>query len=297
MQTLFVSILISLSFTLSVEAFRLGKICRLSSSSSSALSMSAADGTSPFSLLVLGGTGFVGREVIRRARAKGMSVVSISRRGKLLGETDETVTWVSGDAAEAKTLEAVISDFGPFDGCVHAIGVLFDSQSRLKSLNRFASGSGSRADAQSTYDRVIRQTGAVAVDAFVSNSLSSAETPKPFVFISCAEAGWTMPSPVGWLEKYLVAKRVVEDQVMTNKALRPVILRPSLVWTWDKPQALPAVVPALVAATVGVPFIDKPVQLATLADSAIGALQDPVVRGILRADDMKQVAKKVTRMV
>jgi len=106
-----------------------------------------------------------------------------------------------------------------------------------------------------------------------------------------------MPSPVGWLEKYLVAKRVVEEQVMTNKAVRPVILRPSLVWTWDKPQALPAVVPALVAATVGVPFIDKPVMLATLADSAIGALQDPVVRGILRSDDMKHVAKKLTRVV
>jgi len=169
-------------FALGVDAFRLGNHrCRKLSSSSSALSMGASNGKAPFSLLVLGGTGFVGREVIRRARAKGMSVVSISRRGKLLGETDESVTWVSGDAAESKTLEAVISDFGPFDGCVHAIGVLFDSQSRLRALNRFASGSGSRVDASSTYDRVIRQTGAAAVDAFVSNSLSSTETPKPYV--------------------------------------------------------------------------------------------------------------------
>lgn len=232
----------------------------------------------------------MGREVVRRARAKGMSVVSISRRGKLLGENDESVTWVSGDAAEVKTVQAVIDDLGPFDGCVHAVGVLFNSP-----LNRFVSGSGSIPDSESTYDRVIRQTGTTAIKCFTSDS--GAEVPKPFVYISAAEAGWTMASPVPFLERYLVAKRAVEDQVMTNKALRPVILRPSLIWNWNKPQALPAVVPFYLFAKIGVPFVDKPIQLSTIADSAIGALQDPVVRGILRTEEMKAVAAKVTRIV
>lgn len=250
---------------------------------------------SAFKLLVLGGTGFVGREVVRRARQKGMAVVSISRRGKLLGETDESVTWVSGDAAEEKTVQAVMRDFGPFGGCVHAVGVLLDAQTGVSTLNRFASGSGSIPTSDSTYDRVIRQTGITAINCFASSA--SAETPKPFVFISAAEAGWTFPSPVPFLEKYLVAKRAVEDEIMTNKALRPVILRPSLVFSWDRPQALPAVIPFYLASTFGIPFVDKPVLLSTVVDAAIGSLSDPVVRGILRDKDMKAVAAKVTRVV
>jgi uncharacterized protein YbjT (DUF2867 family) len=285
-----------LLFGLAAEAFRMQCNPRRVATYPT-LSMSAStEPKAAFKLLVLGGTGFVGREVVRRARAKGMSVVSISRRGKLLGETDETVTWISGDAAEAKTLEAVYNDFGPFDGCIHAVGLLLDAQTGVSTLNRFASGSGSLPSSESTFDRVIRQSGVVAVNAFTSKYSASAETPKPFVFISAAEAGWTMPVP-GFLERYLQAKRVVEEQVMTNKALRPVILRPSLVWTWDRPQALPAVVPFLVASTLGVPFVDRPVLLATLVDAAVGALQDPVVRGILRERDMKDVAAKMTRIL
>ena len=55
----------------------------------SVMSSSASDTTAAadFKLLVLGGTGFVGREVVKRARQKGFSVVSISRRGKLVGES------------------------------------------------------------------------------------------------------------------------------------------------------------------------------------------------------------------
>lgn len=265
--------------------------------SKTTLLASTTETSAAFKLLVLGGTGFVGREVVRRARQKGMAVVSISRRGKLLGETDESVTWVSGDAAESKTVQAVISDFGPFDGCVHAVGVLFDAQTGVSTLNRFASGSGSIPTSESTYDRVIRQTGITAINCFASKYSASAETPKAFVFISAAEAGWTFPSPVPFLEKYLVAKRAVEDEIMTNKALRPVILRPSLVFSWDRPQALPAVLPFYLLSTFGVPFVDKPVLLSTVVDAAIGALQDPVVRGILRDKDMKAVAAKVTRVV
>ena len=291
MRSNFIVILSLAIFVTIIESFRPGVSVRRSKTSISA----ATDASSSFKLLVLGGTGFVGREVVRRARAKGMSVVSISRRGKLLGEEDESVTWVSGDASDMKTVQAVMTDFGPFSGCVHAVGVLFDAQTGVSPLNRFASGSGSISNSDSTYDRVIRQTGATAIKCFASDA--DADVPKPFVYISAAEAGWTVASPVRFIERYLVAKRSVEDQVMTNKALRPVILRPSLIWNWNKPQALPAVVPLYMASMVGLPFVDKPIQLSTIADSAIGALQDPVVRGILRTEDMRAVAAKMTRVV
>ena len=129
--------------------------CRTSLYSSPVESANSAN----FKLLVLGGTGFVGRELVKRARQKGFTVVSISRRGKLIGETDESVTWVSGDASQFKTVQAVIDDFGPFDGCVHAVGLLLDTESGLSALNKYASGSGSSPNSESTYDRVTRQTG------------------------------------------------------------------------------------------------------------------------------------------
>ena len=127
----------------------------------SAMSSSVSDntGVTDFKLLVLGGTGFVGREVVKRARQKGFSVVSISRRGKLVGESDQSVTWVSGDASQVKTIQAVIDDFGPFDGCIHAVGLLLDTESGLSALNKYASGSGSSPTSESTYDRITRQTG------------------------------------------------------------------------------------------------------------------------------------------
>ena len=122
-------------------------------------SVSDNTGVTDFKLLVLGGTGFVGREVVKRARQKGFSVVSISRRGKLVGESDQSVTWVSGDASQVKTIQAVIDDFGPFDGCIHAVGLLLDTESGLSALNKYASGSGSSPTSESTYDRITRQTG------------------------------------------------------------------------------------------------------------------------------------------
>ena len=48
-----------------------------------------------------------------------------------------------------------------------------------------------------------------------------------------------------WLEDYLVAKRAVETKLSYMTAagkLRGSCLRPSLVYTFDRPQALPAVV-------------------------------------------------------
>ena len=127
----------------------------------SVMSSSASDttGAADFKLLVLGGTGFVGREVVKRARQKGFSVASISRRGKLVGDSDQSVTWVSGDASQVKTIQAVIDDFGPFDGCIHAVGLLLDTESGLSALNKYASGSGSSPTSESTYDRITRQTG------------------------------------------------------------------------------------------------------------------------------------------
>lgn len=138
---------------LSKTAFRESHVCNSAGESAAGAN---------FKVLVLGGTGFVGREVVKRARQKGFTVVSLSRRGKLIDEIDQSVTWVSGDASQPKTVQAIIDDFGPFDGCVHAVGLLLDTESGLSALNKYASGSGSSPTSESTYDRVTRQTGTIS---------------------------------------------------------------------------------------------------------------------------------------
>jgi hypothetical protein len=219
-------------------------------------------------------------------------VVSLSRRGRLADETDDSVSWVAGDAAQEKTVSAVLQDFGPFDACIHAVGLLLDSDSGLSAFNKFASGSGSQPTSESTYDRITRQTAFTAIDGF--SATSSPTFPKPFVFVSAAEAGWTVPTPVAWLERYLVAKRAVEKKLLESSPnLRPVILRPSLIWTPSRPQALFSVLPFYAAHALKVPFIDKPVLLETLADAALSSLTDPSVRGIVRYDGMEKAAKKL----
>ena len=99
-----------------------------------------------------------------------------------------------------------------------------------------------------------------------------------------------------FLEKYLTAKRAVEDKAMSNDALRTVILRPSLIWTWDKPAALASVIPFYIGNSLGLPFVDKPVLLNTLVDAALASLQDKSVQGILRFSQMEELAAKVTRL-
>jgi nucleoside-diphosphate-sugar epimerase len=245
-------------------------------------------------VLVLGGTGFVGGNFIDRAIKKDFKIVSLSRRGTPTGTIpSDKVTWVKGDAVDAQVLSDVYAKYGPFDACVHAVGLLFDSQSGLKSLNQYASGSQSLADPDATYDRITRQTAFNAIDAFAQQAVNGSALGGPFLFVSAAEAGWTFDAPVDWLQRYLIAKRAVEGKLLAESGLRPVIFRPSLIWTWDKPAALFSVVPFYIGSKVGLPFVDRPVQVGTLVDAMIASVQDPSERGIKNFKDMDRLAARL----
>ena len=231
-------------------------------------------------VLVLGGTGFVGQQFIQSAVRSGrdIEVVAVSRRGETEAVLKNSrVKYVSADAGELSALRDLHQRLGPFDSCLHCIGVLFDQDSGLSNLNKFASGSGSTPDASSTYDKVTRQTAMNAIDAF----LESGGSGKPFVFISAAEAGWTFTTPVDFLERYLIAKRAVESRLL-GSALRPVIFRPSIIWAKERPQGLLSAVPFYFANKIGIPFIDRPVRIDALATAILRSMfDDEAVRGLL----------------
>ncbi|CAB1115868.1 unnamed protein product [Ectocarpus sp. CCAP 1310/34] len=244
-------------------------------------------------ILVLGGTGFIGSTVSRIAVDSGCEVTSLSRRGTPSPDSDPLpgVNFLKGDATDPAVVRQVINDGKcDYDGVVHAVGMLFAG-----SLNRFASGSGSVPDPGTTYDKITRQT-AFAATAALDALAQGGSQQRPFVFISAAEAKWGFDgifegSPVGFLHDYLVAKRAVEDELLNNKpSLRGVVLRPSLVWTKRRPGALLPVAAFQIGSRLGLPFIDRPVHVETLASAAVEALFDSSVRGVQDWRGMEKLA-------
>eukprot|EP01038_Epipyxis_sp_PR26KG_P011834 gene11834-15836_t len=246
-------------------------------------------------ILVLGGTGFVGNRFIEKATERGYQIVSLSRRGEpslnqQIEKNYSKITWLKGDATNEIVIKNVFDTYGPFDACVHAIGLLFDNESGLNQLNKFVSGSGSQPDQTSTYDKITRKTAFNAIDSFVNQPPTKFKTGviKPFIFVSAAEAGWTFRTPVAWLEKYLAAKRSVENKLLgLGNVLRPVIFRPSLIWTWDRPQAIASVIPLYIGSYIGLPFVDKPVMVDTLVNAILISVIDVNERGIKRFPEME----------
>ena len=71
-------------------------------------------------ILVLGGTGFVGSNVISTALKEipDCKIVSVSRRGRLvqgLSNDNDRIQWIKGDASSSDVIGSVVSKFGPFD--------------------------------------------------------------------------------------------------------------------------------------------------------------------------------------
>lgn len=253
-------------------------------------------------LLVLGGNGFVGREVCKLAVDRGYTVTSLSRRGENPDPADPklaAVNWVKGNAADSYTVSQLV---GEADAVVHAIGLLFDANSGLTNLNLIVSGSGSKPGEDSTYDTVTRKTAFNLINAVKSRFRLPFSPPTPVLFVSAAEAGWPEVSggpqvekvAPGWLKEYLAAKRAVEAEIASSPdTIRPVIFRPSLIWSWTKFDVLPVIPVFNIANALGIPFVDKTVTVGTLSKSIIAALEDESVSGVQRFMQMEALEKKL----
>lgn len=251
-------------------------------------------------LLVIGGNGFVGREVCKRAVENGFTVTSLSRRGECPDPNDKLlsqVDWQAGNALDKATINKYVNSA---DAVVHAIGLLFDVNSGLKQLNFFTSASGSTPDEDSTYDNITRVTALMVISALngvaLQRRLLNGGKRIPMAFVSCAEAGWpdvrfgpqVEEASPDWLKRYLVAKRAVEDQLSQSTGnLRPIIVRPSLIWDWKKFDVLPVIPIFNIANALGVPFVDKTVRVETIGAAIVQGLLDEQVEGVQRFDKME----------
>jgi len=269
----------------------------------SALAFSSSS-SSATKVAVFGGTGYVGSAVCERLINRGYDVTAVSRRGvnpKPGNDALEQVNWVSGDATDPSVVKKIVEKS---DAAVHAIGLLFDVDSGLANFNTIVSGSGSLPGDESTYDAITRQTMFNVIDAIEKKgsfpSLGKKEK-FPLCFVSAAEAGWPDVSggsfvednlAPAWLKKYLGAKRLVEARLNSSSKIRAAIFRPSLIWDFTKFDVLPVIPIFNLACAVGVPFVDKTVQVGTLADAIVQGISDNEVEGVQRYMEMEELAKR-----
>lgn len=125
----------------------------------------------------------------------------------------------------------------------------------------------------------------------------------PFVFTSAAEAGW--PDMAGgpqieqylapdWMKRYLQAKRSVEaklKEVEKESLLRPIIPRPSLVYSLDRPSSYVPVGAFFVGNRIGLPFVDRPVTVQSLANAIVRSISEPSVRSVLRYTQIDELSQ------
>ena len=200
-------------------------------------------------LLVVGGSGFIGREICRLAVRDGHEVRSVSRRGR--PEVDEPwvdrVSWTSADLFKP---DAWRSRLEGVDAVVHTVGIISEAPT----------------------DGVIfeRMNGDSAILAALEAERAGANT---FVFLSASV------KPPGLRHGYLTAKRRAESAI-ADLDLDVVTLRPGPVYGSSHP-TLPAPVNTVLRLIGSAPPIasrlgeSRPLPVETVARAAHRSAFDP----------------------
>ena len=152
-------------------------------------------------IVIFGGSGFIGQALCQEAIKQSISVISISKHGRPKNNEfwmdHPLITWVSMDILETNQWQTLIEPSTP---CINLIGILFEN--KRKGL---------------TYERMIVQ----------ANQRISQEAEKkqcPYVFLSAK----------GGPRQYVAAKKQAEQDLMTHT--HPVIIiRSGLVVTKESP--------------------------------------------------------------
>jgi nucleoside-diphosphate-sugar epimerase len=186
-------------------------------------------------LLVVGGTGYVGRQLCKEAVQSGWQVVSVSRRGAPALSASENpwtqkVSWVSGDMNAPETYEKHLASVS---AVVHSVGILFENSkyqdmalhpvSYVKSLiaskaRRDATGNGrpsSTEDESRTYESVNRDSVRTLAEA-----CSKYPNVKTFGYISANHA---VPP---FLRQYIETKAEAEEILAAHDSFSTCVFRP-----------------------------------------------------------------------
>jgi len=161
------------------------------------------------SLLVFGGTGFLGSRICKYAADQGLSVISISPSGlpKDSKRQHDSVQYMKGDAMDHSTYSHLIPEV---TSVIHSIGTLLDSRTPLNINNTY----------KGSYEHLNRDSALRICEALEGKD-------KTFVYLSAQRGLFFSP-------RYLSTKRDVEDYLSKNREKVPsCVVRPGFMYSND----------------------------------------------------------------
>ena len=184
-------------------------------------------------LLVVGGSGFLGRKICREAVKQGWGVTSVSRGGRpqslhspFAEAWSNKVHWLRGDALDRqKFQEACKPVLKECNAVVYCLGTLFDNTSYKKLISCATQATTSSPSSPTTggYEKLNYQ-GAMNVSAALIDSSSSGATSGPlkrFVYLSSE-----LPLAEALLPEYATSKSKAERDLAAIPLLETTIFRP-----------------------------------------------------------------------
>ncbi|QSL65676.1 hypothetical protein MERGE_002989 [Pneumocystis wakefieldiae] len=219
-------------------------------------------------LAVFGGTGFLGRHICKAAVQKGWTVTSISRRG--VPNSDQH----DGNIQNWTQQKIIYKGF-------------LSGRDSLFSLFQLSQ------DEDLSYDKLNRD---FAIQ--IADMVSQANKNIPFVYLSAAN---TFP---GIPRKYIETKREAEDYICSVQNIRPIIMRPGLMYSKERPITLPLAGIIDITSNINklfcgkIPFLNvvgvKPLKVETVANAIIQSIHKEF-KGIASVEHIEKLASALQK--
>ncbi len=218
-------------------------------------------------VLVLGGSGFVGKAICRELLKIGADVYSISRSGQPQGLAEDLsrIKWVKGNALDPLTY----SQLSGIDTLIHSIGILAEPKPKPTD-DHFPV----------TFESEIRDTLTVALE-------SAAQYGAPLNrigYISAADFG---AASRFLLPRYMKAKQEAES-LLQNQSIPSVIARPGFMYGRDRFATVPFSYAFSLATIFSAGMFPTALDVNSVAQSLITALAEEHLSGtkILEVSDL-----------
>ncbi|TGZ80032.1 NAD(P)-binding protein [Ascodesmis nigricans] len=281
--------------------------------------------TSPRPLLVVvGGSGFLGTRICKLASSRNWTVRSLSRHGEphwpsptstsiatsARPDWADKVDWRKGDVLNPDTYRDAIKGA---DAVVHSLGILLEADYKgvLQGKEPVLKGLMKAFDsARATGRNTIREGGkglsyeTMNRDSAVTLAEEAARTGtvKSFLYVSAIDSFFALP------KRYITTKREAEERISgiaQDAGMRSVYLRPSFLYDSSRTFTLPLAAATMVTSTVNNMFMNKlpllgaagykPLAVERVAASAVKALEDESVSGVVDVEGISRLADKVWR--
>ncbi|KAG5437860.1 hypothetical protein PCANB_000575 [Pneumocystis canis] len=246
-------------------------------------------------LIVLGGTGFLGRHICKTAIQKGWTVTSLSRRGTPediqqgsdLSRWLQKVNWCKGDLKDDILMKKHVKDC---TAIVYSVGILLENKYKyLLSGKNFFPSTFQSFEENLSYNLLNRD---FAIK--MANNASEMDKNIPFVYLSAVDAFPGIP------KRYIESKREAEDYIYSLPNIRPIIMRPGFMYSKERPISL--AIAGIIDITSNmnelfckkIPLIGaagiKPLKVETVSDAVIQSIDDETFKGIASIQHIEGLA-------